>query len=420
MSFTFTNYAAIDPQASPWQDALGKLLGGYQDITKAHYLKPSLEEELKKARLFNQYYGPNIESQIGLRKAQTGEAGARTGLLGEQTKGAHLENQYLPQWKEGQIAQAQANAQKSRLLQMIREQLLVGGQPNAMTNGNNINPPQIPNFQGQGLFRNEPSQQQIQLLQQKYLQQPPSQSSGSQGFNNLTYPQISVLSQLLGIGQPKIIDNNGRQIATSPLGNVDIGIQGLTEEQKAFQSGLGKYSAKLYGDSIDSYKALQNQGSAIDNLIDLTENNPQFREITGKIQKPLTNWFGSPEQKQLLGQLQSSSGEIALQVAPSLKGAFTGRDQALINEIKASPNDFPDVFIGKLKAQKLMNSALSERSKLTAQYIEQGFKPLEAEKRAAKETPLERYRDEINKLLTPNPLKRLSTDELLKLRSKAK
>lgn len=46
---------------------------------QAKYAEPMTQEELRKAQLFNQYYGPNIESEIALR-------GAQTGHLGEESK----------------------------------------------------------------------------------------------------------------------------------------------------------------------------------------------------------------------------------------------------------------------------------------------------------------------------------------------
>jgi len=90
MTFTFTNYAGIEPQASPYNDLIGKILGGYTDVTKARYLKPGLEEQLKKAKLVNQYYGPNMESQMGLR-------GAQAGHLGSMTAGQNIANRFAPQ-----------------------------------------------------------------------------------------------------------------------------------------------------------------------------------------------------------------------------------------------------------------------------------------------------------------------------------
>lgn len=46
MTFTFTNYAAIKPRPFPLSDIVGKVLGGYNDITKAKYLKPTMEADI--------------------------------------------------------------------------------------------------------------------------------------------------------------------------------------------------------------------------------------------------------------------------------------------------------------------------------------------------------------------------------------
>lgn len=46
MTFTFTNYAAIKPRHSPLNDIIGKVLGGYNEVTKSKYLKPSLEADI--------------------------------------------------------------------------------------------------------------------------------------------------------------------------------------------------------------------------------------------------------------------------------------------------------------------------------------------------------------------------------------
>lgn len=66
MSFTFTNYAALPSQASPFQDILGKVLKGYTDTTKARFLRPGLEEALKKAQLTNQYYPKLKDAELAL------------------------------------------------------------------------------------------------------------------------------------------------------------------------------------------------------------------------------------------------------------------------------------------------------------------------------------------------------------------
>lgn len=46
MTFSFTNYAGIAPRHSPLNDIIGKVLGGYNETTKAKYLKPGLEADI--------------------------------------------------------------------------------------------------------------------------------------------------------------------------------------------------------------------------------------------------------------------------------------------------------------------------------------------------------------------------------------
>ncbi|CEG60968.1 hypothetical protein [Legionella micdadei] len=380
MAFTFYGYQPERPMEQPLNNVIKNILGGYTEASKARYLQPTLEEELQKAKLFNKWYEPNIKSEIGLR-------GAHAGLLGEQKRGAQIENQFLPEFKKAQIEQLKATADKARLLQMIREQLLGGG------SGNILNSPSQPikMYQGQGMpaFSEAPQSNEVNR---------PSINSNAPG-----YAQAAIAQQALGLGMPKIVDVNGKQMAISPFGIFDTGIQGLTAEEKAFQSGLGKARSEFYQNSVNAFNTLGNQDLALNELKNSVENNPEFRNVTGKIQKPLSEWFGTPAQKQLLGVLQTASGEITLQIASSLKGAWTGRDQNLVNSIKPNPQDFPDVLIGKLRAQLLINSALKERAKLQAQLVEQGMSTLKASELAAKATPLDKFEPVIKGLIKHKP-----------------
>lgn len=88
MSFTFTNAISPELAKNPLSNLVGNILSGYTGVTQARYLRPQLEEELKKAKLYNQYYGPNIESEIGLRGAQAGHYGALT-------QGLNISNPFL-------------------------------------------------------------------------------------------------------------------------------------------------------------------------------------------------------------------------------------------------------------------------------------------------------------------------------------
>lgn len=108
MSFTFTNYAAIPTKPGPLGDIIGNILSGYTGVTNARYLKPTLEEQLQKAKLYNQYYGPNMESQIGLR-------GAEAGHLGAMTEGLNISNPFLKKKLEQEQAQREFTTQNPLL-----------------------------------------------------------------------------------------------------------------------------------------------------------------------------------------------------------------------------------------------------------------------------------------------------------------
>jgi hypothetical protein len=375
MAFTFYSPPTLTAeQVSPLGNLLKNSIQKYMLLNQAELQPKLLKEELIKNQLFNKYYGPERESLIAGRQAEMSKLPLQKQLL------------------EAQIQSAASLASKRKAIQDLLISTLSGTA--SPMQGPALNNPDISGLlQGQGAM-------QAPSTQQQFMQSTPNeQLSQTQQERGLNYPQAALLEKELFGTQPKFIEVNGQHLAVTPFGNIPIA-KGLTAEEKATEQGLGKYKAKLYGDSIDAFRGYQNQQAALDALTDAVENNPEFRNVTGRIKQPLTNWLGTPEQKQLLGSLQSSSGEIALQVAPALKGAFTGRDQALINTIKASPNDFPDVFIGKLKAQKLINAALSERAKLTAELIEKGSSPLQASEMAAKKTPLSRFKSAIDKLTT--------------------
>jgi hypothetical protein len=86
------------------QDLREAILANQINAVKAQYAAPMAKEELTKAKKFNEYYGPNIESEMNLRNKQAGkfgkeiewydrEAGATTGLQKSQTRKNEIEAQ---------------------------------------------------------------------------------------------------------------------------------------------------------------------------------------------------------------------------------------------------------------------------------------------------------------------------------------
>lgn len=152
MAFPLINYASSELQRSSLNDMINNALSGYTNMTNARYLRPNLEEQLRKSQLFNQYYAPDMESQIGLRGAQTGllgkqtqyygpdiesqialrnaqakQSGAQTGLLGEQTNYAHMQNQALPAQLKRQAEADQLKSIQEKVFNQMLQQRLSGG-----------------------------------------------------------------------------------------------------------------------------------------------------------------------------------------------------------------------------------------------------------------------------------------------------
>lgn len=235
--FTFTNPRALTPEeSSPYNNLLSNALKNYQQIQQAQFLRPSLEEQLKKSQLFNQYYGPDIESQMALR-------GAQAGHLGATTTGENIKNKYLAQSMQAEIADKIARANKTKMIQQMMQQILSGNQPSGYVEQNPLETqPQMPankpghmtphGFEGsltgvpaQDLYANtgpdiEAEKAAINRIEQSLQKQEQEKKNEKQ---NITYPQAALMSQLLGLGQPKIVDIDGKKTAITPFGNIEVG-----------------------------------------------------------------------------------------------------------------------------------------------------------------------------------------------------
>lgn len=346
-----------------------------------------------------------LDNQIKQVQAQYAQPTAQATL--QQLQLANVKNQLANQMASNIINQLQAKQRAANQLnnQPGRPTQPQPTTPNAIPNqtipNNAIT--SVPAISGGGGIA-----QPVNALNQPQPSSPTPAISGQQTISpqnqqdttGLSYADAAYLSKYLGLGEPKIVNvsGTGKTIAVSPFGNVDVA-QGLSPTQEAYQKGKGAYAAKSYGDNVEAMRNYQARGLVLDQMVNLLDN-PEFRNVTGPVGSNIARFLGTPEQQQLLGQLQSESGEIVLQVAPSLKGAFTGKDQTLIDSTKANTKtDFPDVFIGKLKAQKLMQSVLEDRARLAAQYTDAGMSPLDAQIKAAKDTPLDKYRPIIEKMI---------------------
>lgn len=439
---SFTNY--VPPLLTPEQsgampDILGKILSGYTQTTNARYLKPSLDEALKKAQLANihaqqenQYYAPNIESQIGLRKAQTGQA---------RSSDLHLqkENQYYATDMESQMAlrraqieQAQAQAQKARLIQALQQQLLginpdnmqVQGQSggemsqSAPQMGANL-PSTIARPSGNGASSGQEqyalSPEQIQRLAQAM---PPPKTSST--MPNADYGKVSTAMQMLGLGKPQIVqDANGKYVAITPFGNIDTGASTLDEQGKALAKEDAKKISGLEDKALTGYE----EQDTLDALNGILGSNQfeQMRQhpVYGKYELKYYSKYGTPEQQKMVGDAQAYMGKIVQNTAQHYKGSFRVGEQALIMSMKPSENDSLDVMKGKAEALTYMNQMLTKRSELMAQYMrEQKMSPLQAKLAVDKTIKPSEIKKQVNSILYPPKKTSSASSDMVTIRNK--
>lgn len=288
MAFSFTNYAGIEPQASPWQDMIGKVLGGYTDMTKAKYLQPGLEEALKKEKLHNQYYGPNMESQIGLR-------GAQAGHLGSMTTGQNITNKYLPQTLQAALQAKKFNA----------ENPLLGMTGGAGQVGALLYLQQHPELMAQQQQSGQQNNLQNLGQDQSYIPSLNQQQQGNQ--QHLPNPQELMMQSIMASLKPK-----DRKFAPSNIGK-------LQQEYKEAQEG------KYPGTNVpfESEQAKEDVLSS-------------YREKLGGL-KTGEHYIYDPETHEKIGQERPLS--------PKERETETGR--SFFNEVFPEINNGFKDFIGK-------------------------------------------------------------------------
>lgn len=187
---------------------------------------------------------------------------------------------------------------------------------------------------------------------------------------------------------------------TYPSGRTEVQAVnvGKQPEQIERAKSYAKSEGKVYDNALDSIQTSQGAIDNLDYINSLIKGNPEFRNVTGPVQSILAKWTGRPEDRELLGNIESSVGNIVLDAAKSIKGAFTGRDLGLINSIKPSVKDFPDQFRGKLQAMRLAAEQVTRRNQLIADMMRGGASPNEAIAEARKATDFDALRKEIDNL----------------------
>lgn len=411
MTFSLWSPPSLTPaQSGAMPDIIGNLLRGYTGVTNARYLKPNLQAQLEKAKLFNQFYGPNMESQIGLRGAQTGEANARTGLIGEQTRGAHTENEWLPQKLQAAIAESQAKAQKAQIFQ----QMFGGGQAingnqgnqqNPMAQSINPSPDESSSMQSGGQSNiQSPIQQAAQPIQEEAPQ--PNRIPG------MDYSKAAAAMQYFGLGKPHIVDANGKFMAITPFGNFETGAAGLSARDKELAK---KDAQKISGLEDQVLSGSQKQETFNDLNKDL--GSPEFEAmrknpILGAHELGWYAKFGTKDQQQMIGRVRSNMGNIIKDAARDFKGQFRVGEQGLLNSMKPSESDSIDVMKGKSEALTYMNQILTMRAEMEASLMRQNnISALQARIAVNKAMDPQKIKEDVHTILHPATSNKLTPEE---------
>lgn len=377
MPFQPMNFANIAPQGSPALRGFVDTLSKGMDLGR----KPQqLEQDAKQRELANaiseinaKYAEPQAQAGIAHTQAQTNSLGADMAL-----------NPFRKALLQAQATSAGSVASKNELIQNLMSRIM-GGQQGAQQPQTQQETP-MPSFGGgQGVFN--PQAQQPQTTQQPQ-------------DNQLSYPQAALMSHLLGMGAPKLIDVDGKQIAVTPFGNIPI-----AEGMNPLQKEITKIDAGIYKDALASIEPLNEQQDILDNAIDIINNTPGIENVIGPANSVLSKWIGTPEEQKALGEIAATSGNFTLAAAKNIKGAFTGRDMGLIESIKPNLNDRFDAFIGKIKALKLMNEVVGHRNKLIAEKISGGVPANQAIEEAKNETDFKKIKPMVANLLATSGTK---------------
>jgi hypothetical protein len=351
-------------QASPGHNALKTAMKNYMDMMQASYQKPNLEQALQEKMLKNQYYGPNMESQIGLR-------GAQTGLYGAQTQGQQIENQFLPEKIQAMIAVQKALAQKK-----ISEANLY----NFASNINN--------------FGMQPDEQQNQFQ----IPYKSNEQQNQNNQNNFTQQQESLMSQQYG-GRQQL--NPMQQALISHIVGRDIDPQAT-----AMRTGIGSSDAKKISTLDDQVGATSTNKVTLDEMKDLL-NDETFQSIRTSNLSPKTElayWKrrGTPEQREAIGRFQASANKMIVDSAGLFKGPFRTNEQDLLERMKVSEKDTLAEAQGKIKALTYFNEVARQRSMLMSNLMRQhGFSLPEAQYVAEKQISTDKIKSDINDMIHP-------------------
>lgn len=368
--FDFSGYANFIPN----------MVQGYKAAALPQQMKEAAEEQkLRKSLLETQNKYAEPMAQAGVSQAQS-----QTDLFN---------------------AQAASAKQKSALHNTLMR--IINGEPSAgiqedlssIGGGQQVRPPM--------------AIQQSQPQQGWQQRGNPSAGQGQEQPNKidaawLQYPQLRGEMKEMGItGKQQIINNPDTgeimQVTSLPSGQVQVESQkvGMDPFEKAKTTESGKLSARDFQTTVDAY---QNSSAALDTLNVMKSEileNPDFKNVIGlKGANELASyWFGSPQQKELLGKVNAYTGDILFKAMQSLKGTGTisNSDMMVLKNSVPNEKDTPEQFAGKVNALSTLTERAVQRAQLKAELMDGGMSSFKATQEAKKQISLQDVSKDVSK-----------------------
>jgi hypothetical protein len=220
------------------------------------------------------------------------------------------------------------------------------------------------------------------------------------------YPQYRNKLESMGISGKQQVFNNDQTgeavIATTlPSGQVQFNTQqvGTTAGQRAFEKTMGEANGAAYKDGVEKLNTLSESGARIDQLIDMTQD-PKFKNIVGQYgQSTYTSYFGSPEEKQLLGDFVVSSNKFGLDLLNSMKGSSSDKDLKFIESSVPNKSDSFNAIIGKNNGLKVIQQLDQSRQQAYLTNIQNGMNAADARMAANKQFNLQDVKPQIKAVM---------------------
>lgn len=212
------------------------------------------------------------------------------------------------------------------------------------------------------------------------------------------YMRDAFLSKRLNLGDIKIVDIDGVQTAMSPISGPIPLVKGVSDWEKKLHAEDAKLVGQ-WGETLTAAHDMQPTLDAIQEIITspVLAGMKQHPELFGHDMAWFQR-FGSKEQQEMVGNLQTYTGELYTNMGQKFKGQFRVGEQALVKELKPDPKDSLGVLVGKSNALQAINQIVTRRISAADKLVRSGkYSPSEALQKADKMVNGKQIRDQVKK-----------------------